>query len=254
MTSVWVGVLIYWSRKALQRVQDRISGLRPIVWGSSRPGVRSGLVQNSPRQGYRRDSVAGKLEKDEKDVGVLVTEAEHEPQCAQGGKKANSTWLVPEIEGQQDQSRHTPLCRAPILGSVLGTLLQERHWEAGMGPKEESWSTSLMMSGWKSWGCLWGRKRGSQGTFLLSASTWKEVVVQVGVRVFSQGVSDRTRGDAFMLHQEGLILKNFFTLRVVRHRNRLHREVVKSPSLEALKKICGFGPWWYVLVSTAGPG
>lgn len=89
----------------------------------------SGLVwfRTAPDRGTDGHSVAGKLEKDEKDVGVLVTEAEHEPKCAQGGKKANSTWLVPEIEGQQDQSRHTPLCRAPILGSVLGTLLQERH-------------------------------------------------------------------------------------------------------------------------------
>ena len=71
--------------------------------------------------------------------------------------------------------------------------------------------------------------------------------------------SDRTRENSFKLRQGRFrldIRRNFFTQRVVMHWNRLPKEAVDAPSLEAFKARLDVAldslVWWLVTLHIAG--
>ena len=104
-------------------------------------------------------------------------------------------------------------------------------------------------------GLLSLEKRRLQGELIVAFQYLKGAYKQEGEWLFMRVDSDRTRGNGFKLRQGRLrldIRRKFFTQRVVTHWNRLTKEVVDVPSLEAFKArlevALGSLLWWLAIL------
>ncbi|KAK4822064.1 hypothetical protein QYF61_009325 [Mycteria americana] len=81
-------------------------------------------------------------------------------------------------------------------------------------------------------------KRRLWGDLIAAFQYLKGAYRKHGEGLFMRQCGDRTRGNSFKLKNgrfKSDIRKKFFTVRLVRHWNRLPREVVDGPSLEVFK-------------------
>ena len=81
-------------------------------------------------------------------------------------------------------------------------------------------------------------KRRPQGDLTAAFQYLKGAHKKDGDRLFSRACCDSTRGDGFKLKEGRFrldIRKKFFMMRVLKHWNRLSRDVVDAPYLETFK-------------------
>jgi len=77
-----------------------------------------------------------------------------------------------------------------------------------------------------------------QGDLMAAFQYVKGVYRKDGSRLFNRASCDMMRDNGFKLEKSifRLYIRNiFFTIRMVRHWNRLHREVIDAPPLETFK-------------------
>ena len=80
-------------------------------------------------------------------------------------------------------------------------------------------------------------ERRLQGDFIAAFQALKGAYKQEGSQLFERAANTRTRGNGFRLEERRFRLnrKRLFKIRVMRHWNRLPREVVDASSLETCK-------------------